>query len=358
MNRLAPYTLGTISATNDSATITGTGTDWIGADPVLRTVAPGDFLLGPDANVYTITAVASGTSLTIWPTWLGATGSGLSYAITRLATNQLAAAVYNKLEDLSELLNGKVAGLRYRESTNVGNDYSITVDRLVSPIGIPIYWKPSADSTGPARLSINGAPFLPIFEDTGTQAGAGKLKATAPVATTLVPELSENGAHVLIGTQGPPGDDGATVRVGTAVPAPGLGSNGDAYFRLDASGNVLELYLKASGSWSVGYSLTALVNAARADALAAAAAASASASSSAASASQAQTARNDAQNFRNQAESFAATGAGHVTNSASNAAAAAGSAAAAASFAALLQNVDYGFITDIPTDTVDFGFLP
>ena len=65
---------GTISVSNGSATVTGSGTaftDW----------GPGDRILLPDTNWYTISAVASATSLTITENYPGPNASGESYSL-------------------------------------------------------------------------------------------------------------------------------------------------------------------------------------------------------------------------------------------------------------------------------------
>jgi hypothetical protein len=72
---------GTISVSNGSATVTGSGTaftDW----------GPGDRILLPDTNWYTISAVASATSLTITENYPGSNASGESYSL-RLTNYQV-----------------------------------------------------------------------------------------------------------------------------------------------------------------------------------------------------------------------------------------------------------------------------
>lgn len=71
------YSTGTISVTNGSAVVTGTGTAW------LASLAVGNTLLAPDGNRYAILTVDSDTSLTLGVAYLGATLSGQGYyAIT------------------------------------------------------------------------------------------------------------------------------------------------------------------------------------------------------------------------------------------------------------------------------------
>lgn len=74
----ANYTTGTITATLNSATVTGSGTSW---NTVTNAVA-GEYIKLPDGKWYKITAIASDTSLTIERTYLAATSAGASYTIS------------------------------------------------------------------------------------------------------------------------------------------------------------------------------------------------------------------------------------------------------------------------------------
>jgi hypothetical protein len=75
---VAWYRSGTAAFTNGNATVTGSGTAWIANASI------GEGLLGPDGRTYEITDIASNTSLTISPAYLGSTASGQSYAIAPL----------------------------------------------------------------------------------------------------------------------------------------------------------------------------------------------------------------------------------------------------------------------------------
>jgi hypothetical protein len=72
------YSTGTIAVTNNSATITGTGTNWTaGVNP---TVLPGSYII-INGQEYEISAVNSTTSLTLLQPYQGVTASGLTYKI-------------------------------------------------------------------------------------------------------------------------------------------------------------------------------------------------------------------------------------------------------------------------------------
>ena len=69
------YTTGTLTLTNNSATVTGSSTVWVAAHVGQQ--------LKVDGYVFTISAVAGNTSLTIDQTWLGDTTADLTYRIVQ-----------------------------------------------------------------------------------------------------------------------------------------------------------------------------------------------------------------------------------------------------------------------------------
>ncbi len=75
---MSMYTTGTVSVTNSSATVTGSGTSW------LTNVSVGDiFKVASEWNLYTIAVVVSDTEITLSTEYAGETASGLSYQIVR-----------------------------------------------------------------------------------------------------------------------------------------------------------------------------------------------------------------------------------------------------------------------------------
>lgn len=76
-NTTAPYTTGTVTCTNLSQTVTGSGTSWIAAG-----IQVGQRIsLGGSQLRYTITAISSATSLTVDYQYDGTTASSLTYTI-------------------------------------------------------------------------------------------------------------------------------------------------------------------------------------------------------------------------------------------------------------------------------------
>jgi len=82
---MAQYKTGTVSVTNGSATVTGSGTSWSGE------IAAGDlFTIVGDNAWYEVASIGSNTSITLSANYAGTTGSGKSYAISRDFTTRLA----------------------------------------------------------------------------------------------------------------------------------------------------------------------------------------------------------------------------------------------------------------------------
>ncbi|MBI3098946.1 MAG: lamin tail domain-containing protein [Planctomycetes bacterium] len=76
------FRTGTVSVTNASAIVTGTGTAWQTSSPA---AAANDKFVGPDNVTYTVGSVDSDTQITLTTAYGGATIAGASYRIGRLA---------------------------------------------------------------------------------------------------------------------------------------------------------------------------------------------------------------------------------------------------------------------------------
>jgi hypothetical protein len=101
------YRVGTVSVTNGSATVTGSGTAWN------VNASLGEGITLPDGRIYEIVGIASDTSLTITPAYLGSTASGQSYAIAPLRGRiaQLLADTSSLLSTFATVRDGIGAGL-------------------------------------------------------------------------------------------------------------------------------------------------------------------------------------------------------------------------------------------------------
>lgn len=72
---MAWYSTGTVKVTVNSATVTGTGTQWLAA------ARQGEAFVAPDGRLYEVLNIASDTSLTLTMPYLGASATGQRYAL-------------------------------------------------------------------------------------------------------------------------------------------------------------------------------------------------------------------------------------------------------------------------------------
>jgi hypothetical protein len=121
------YRTGTITVTNGSTTVTGSGTQWIANAGV------GEALYAPDGRLYEITNIASDTSITITPAYLGANASAQSYTFvpSQSYIRDLAAQAADLVNNYSTIANtvgqGKfpdgtlsAPGIRYSDDLDTG----------------------------------------------------------------------------------------------------------------------------------------------------------------------------------------------------------------------------------------------
>lgn len=73
-----PYSTGTVTVTQNSTSVTGSGTTWTSAHIGQQ------FIVGGQAPFYTISAVPSATSLTLDRVYGGTSGAGLTYTIVQV----------------------------------------------------------------------------------------------------------------------------------------------------------------------------------------------------------------------------------------------------------------------------------
>jgi len=101
------YRTGTVALTNGNGTVTGTGTAWIANASI------GEGFLAPDGRTYEITGIASNTSLTISPNYLGTNVTGQAYAIAPLRGRiaQLLSETSSLLASFATVRDGIGAGL-------------------------------------------------------------------------------------------------------------------------------------------------------------------------------------------------------------------------------------------------------
>lgn len=101
------YTTGTVSVSNGSTTVTGSGTSWV------ANTKPGEAFRGPDDRLYEIEAVVSDTSLTLADDYLGSNQSGQAYAIlpVRGVLKQAYDALTSAIATMNSYIGTALSGL-------------------------------------------------------------------------------------------------------------------------------------------------------------------------------------------------------------------------------------------------------
>lgn len=191
------YATGTASFTNGSATVTGTGTSWIAG------AARGEGVVAPDGRIYEITNIASDTSLTIAPAYLGATQSGATYRIipSQSYIRELAAEVAALVASYASVVNTAGAGafgdgtvtepgLRFVSDPNTGirrtgADAMAVVANGVDQLTLNTSGLTVADN----KLTITDntdATKKAVFEASGITTGTTRTFTLPNASTTLV----------------------------------------------------------------------------------------------------------------------------------------------------------------------------
>lgn len=166
------YRTGTISVTNGSPTIVGSGTLFLG------NVNPGDLLFGPDGNMYELVTVADNVTATIKQTngtaaYLGSTLSGQAYSIIKTGPNnatvatQLTTLATNWQQDRDQYAT-------WLGGTSTGGDGSGNYP-LTDALGV------SRNVACPAKLAAVAASGLL----TGFTAGSGMPLATDTILQAI-----------------------------------------------------------------------------------------------------------------------------------------------------------------------------
>lgn len=191
------YSTGTISLTNGGTSVTGAGTSWIAA------AARGEGLVAPDGRIYEITNIASDTSLTIAPAYLGATQSGATYRIipSQSYIRELAAEVAALVASYATVVNTAGAGafgdgtvtepgLRFVSDPNTGirrtgADAMAVVANGVDQLTLNTSGLTVADN----KLTITDntdATKKAVFEASGITTGTTRTFTLPNASTTLV----------------------------------------------------------------------------------------------------------------------------------------------------------------------------
>lgn len=103
---MSHYRTGTISLTNGSLSVVGSGTDFISG------AAVGECVSAPDGKIYEIASIQSATALTLGTVYLGSTSSGQAYSIvpTQSYLRDLALQAATLVNDYQSVLDSAGAG--------------------------------------------------------------------------------------------------------------------------------------------------------------------------------------------------------------------------------------------------------
>jgi len=160
---MAWYDTGTVSVTNGSTTVTGSGTNFVAG------VQVGEGFSGPDGRIYEIQVVVSATALTLADPYLGATQSGQAYKI--VPTQSLVAALATQVSTLISDFQGVVdeAGSgKFDDGTATSAGITFTLDQ---DTGI---FRPAANQIGFTTAGVQRAKITNTGVDvTGTVTADG-----------------------------------------------------------------------------------------------------------------------------------------------------------------------------------------
>lgn len=179
------YKTGTVSVTNGSATVTGSGTDFV------ANVKPGEeFRLQGGSIGYEVASVVSATELTLAEGYLGSAGSAEAYVIVpvRGFYREALDALSDAVNQWSGYVSGVLAG-KFGAGTVAAPAIARDTD-----VNTGLYW-PAADEVA---LAAGGAQRL-VAKDTGVEV-TGLLSGTAVQSTptdTTVGRLMPVGAFGL-----------------------------------------------------------------------------------------------------------------------------------------------------------------
>ena len=235
---MAWYKTGTVSVTNNSATVTGSGTNFVSGAQV------GFGFQGPNGLVYEITAINSSTSLTITPVYGGSTASGQAYAIvpTQGLTAALASDVTDLITDYQTVADNAGAG-KFGDGSAASPGIRFVNDQDTG------FFK---DTANEIAVSVGGTK---VGEFTSTGIDGTVIGGTTPAAITATSVTSTNDASV----------NGLTVGRGAGGVSTNTASGREAlYSNTTGSNNTASgyqaLYSNTTGSNNTASGLQALLN--------------------------------------------------------------------------------------------------
>ena len=234
---MAWYKTGTVTVTNNSSTVTGSGTNFVSGAQV------GFGFQGPNGLVYEITAINSSTSLTITPVYGGSTASGQSYAIvpTQGLTAALASDVTDLITDYQTVADNAGAGkfgdgsaaspgIRFVNDQDTGF-FKDTANEIAVSVGgtkVGEFTSTGIDGTVIGGTTPAAGSFTTLSASTsitGARDGAGILYLNRLTSDGEIARFQKDGTTVgSIGSR----SGGGTIYIDGASNFSGLQFNGDA----------------------------------------------------------------------------------------------------------------------------------
>jgi len=197
---MAWYRTGTVSVTNGSATVTGSGTNFV------ANVVEGEGFLGPDGGTYEIEAVVSATQLTLATPYLGSSASSQNYKIlpTQSALADLAVEAAELVSTFASVRDGVgqglfpngsvgVPGLRFASDQDTGI-YNVSPNVLGIATGGVQRWAFGAHSAHNANGEVSfGSPSIMTFGTGQTTVFARGFSAAYPGRGGIFRSMSQDG---------------------------------------------------------------------------------------------------------------------------------------------------------------------
>ena len=139
------YDTGTVSVTNGSTTVTGSGTNFVA-------VQVGEGFAGPDGRLYEVIAVVSATALTLADAYLGTTQSAQDYKIvpTQSLVANLATQVSTLISDFQTVADEAGEG-KFNDGSAASAGITFTQDQDTG------FFRPAANQIGIATAGVQRA---------------------------------------------------------------------------------------------------------------------------------------------------------------------------------------------------------
>ena len=143
---MAWYDTGTVSVTNGSTTVTGSGTNFIAGAQI------GEAFYGPDDNLYEIQAIVSATEITLADLYLGATQTGQAYKIvpTQSLVADLTTQVSSLISDFQSVKDEAGEG-KFDDGTAASAGITFNLDQDTG------FFRPAANQIGFTAAGVQRA---------------------------------------------------------------------------------------------------------------------------------------------------------------------------------------------------------